>query len=609
MNKFEITVVVLLFIMLVMWGFFTSSRGPGQAGPQPPAKQQDGTNTAATVEQTDPCTTQQTAVAKAPAIGPATNTVQAADKPKAQPGMADEGHESEERVVTLSNDHTDVSVTSWGGAIKSVKLKDYRATLENGEERVLMDFTAGPALALRDLPGLTTNNDFEVTLAESGKTILVEKPTALGIRFRRSISIGEDYSLRIRDSYANETNVPVMLPGFGMDMGPMRSIQTKAATRGLTYLDVDTLADSGGARPTRWSKKFRNLFGVRGGLAGCVRQNPDKLQPSVKAKEGYPVIWAAVKNKFFVQILSPDSDAPAADCEVRADRDEEVGGFCLDTVSASLLYDKRTLAPGESTELAFEYYAGPKKYDILAKLDRHRDKVMLHAWKGWGWFRSACIGLLWLLNAIYSIMPNYGVAIILLTVIVRVFFWPITHKGTENMKKMQKLQPLVNQIREKYKNDPQRMHQEQMALYREHKANPMMGCLPMLVQVPVFIALFTVLRSAVELRFAPFLWIPDLSEPERLVEFGFALPLLKWDCLNILPIVMTATMVWQQKLTPSSGDPQQQKMMATVMPVMMLALLYNMASALMLYWSVSQSLAILQLVLQKRKTAREEAAE
>ena len=138
-----------------------------------------------------------------------------------------------------------------------------------------------------------------------------------------------------------------------------------------------------------------------------------------------------------------------------------------------------------------------------------------------------------------------------------------------------------------------------MLLYREHGVNPVAGCLPMVIQMPVFIALFAVLRSAVELRFAPFLWIKDLCEPEALITFGFQIPLLG-NALNILPIIMAGTMFLQQKMTPSAGDPQQQKMMQ-FMPLMMLFMFYNMASALVLYWSVSQGLSILQLYLQQRK--------
>ena len=473
MNRAEIAIVILLFLLLIAWGFFQGPRAPGRAQQQQQAVGQPGVTNA--VAQPPSGATQETVAAIQPAPPPPTNATQKTDVPAAEPRVADDGHEAEEKVVTLSNDYADVDITSWGGAVKLVRLKKYRATIDVEEEKVELDFTAGPALALRDIPGLSTNNDFEVTLDEAGRSVRIERLTSLGLRFTRLISIGEDYSLRVTDSYANQTNGPVALSGSGLDLGPMSMIRTKAMTRGLSYLDVDTLADYGGARVRRWSKEFRRLFGLKGGLGGCARQDPAALKPAVKAKVGNPVIWGAVKNKFFVQILSPAGEAVATDCEVRANRDEDDRAFSLSTVSASLLYEGTTLGPGQAATREFEYYAGPKKYSILSKLDRHRDKVMLHAWKGWGWFREVCILLLKTLNAIYAVMPNYGVAIILLTVIVRVLFWPITHKGTENMKKMQKIQPLVNQVREKYKSDPQKMQQETMALYREHKVNPMMG--------------------------------------------------------------------------------------------------------------------------------------
>jgi YidC/Oxa1 family membrane protein insertase len=189
---------------------------------------------------------------------------------------------------------------------------------------------------------------------------------------------------------------------------------------------------------------------------------------------------------------------------------------------------------------------------------------------------------------------NYGVAIMLLTILVRILFWPLTHKGTESMKRMADLQPLMTEIRQKYKENPQKQQQEMMKLYKEHKVNPMMGCLPMLVQIPVFIALFYVLRSAIELRFASFLWVKDLSEPEHLF-----MDLLHFP-LNILPLLMAATTMWQQKLTPSTADPSQQKIMM-FMPLLMLVFLYNFASGLVLYWTTNNVIMIVQQLAQKRK--------
>ena len=198
-------------------------------------------------------------------------------------------------------------------------------------------------------------------------------------------------------------------------------------------------------------------------------------------------------------------------------------------------------------------------------------------------------------NAIHGVLPNYGVAIMLLTVIIRIVFWPLTHKSSQSMKRMAELQPLVKELQEKYKKDPQRMQAEMMRLYKEHKVNPVAGCLPMLIQIPIFFSLFMVLRSAIELRFAPFLWISDLSEPENLLVGLIGFP------LNILPLLMAGTMYWQQKITPTAGDPQQAKMMRVMMTGMMLFFLYTYASGLALYWTTQNLLMIVQQYWMMRK--------
>jgi YidC/Oxa1 family membrane protein insertase len=226
----------------------------------------------------------------------------------------------------------------------------------------------------------------------------------------------------------------------------------------------------------------------------------------------------------------------------------------------------------------------------LRTLGLHQEDVM-----EFGMWSPVCKFLLIVLNTTYNLIPNYGVAIILLTILIRIIFWPLTHKSTESMKKMQALQPLMTELKAKHKDNPRKMQEETMALYRKHKVNPVSGCLPMVIQIPVFIALFVVLRSAIEMRFAPFLWVQDLSAPERL--FADILPIP----LNILPIFMAVTQAWQQVLMPTA-DPNQQKIMLFFMPVMMLVMFYMMPSALVLYWSANQCIVILQQLIQKKKT-------
>jgi len=199
------------------------------------------------------------------------------------------------------------------------------------------------------------------------------------------------------------------------------------------------------------------------------------------------------------------------------------------------------------------------------------------------------------MNFFYGLIPNYGVAIIIITLIIKIIFWPIQAKSIKSMKEMQKFQPMVDKLKEKYKDDSQKLNQETMKLYKEHKINPLSGCLPMVVQIPVFFAWYTMLRSAIELRGAHFLWIKDLSQPDTLAHIaGFP--------VNPLPLAMGVSMIWQMKLTPQTGDAKQQQMMMYFMPVFFLFICYKMSSGLVLYWTVQQLLSIGQQWWSLRKT-------
>ena len=236
----------------------------------------------------------------------------------------------------------------------------------------------------------------------------------------------------------------------------------------------------------------------------------------------------------------------------------------------------------ESRARSYVLYLGPKKQKLLWNLGL-KDVMEFGMW------RWLCYPMVWVLNFFNSLIPNYGVAIILMTILVRLLFWPLTHKSTVGMRKMQEIQPKLKEIQAKFKDNPQRMQQETWQLYRDHKVNPLSSCLPMLVQIPVFIALFNVLRSTVELRYAPFLWISDLSEPEALFASWFP-----FGGLNILPLFMTGLTILQSAFTPTSGDKNQQRMMMIMMPLFMLVMFYNFPSALSLYWALSTAFGVVQ---------------
>jgi len=591
MNKQEIAFVVLLFAALLGWMMFQRNMAP------PPAEipETEQAEPAAEPQPADvPAAPAPPAEVRAPApVPPAPEeAAPAPEETAAVPAPPAERRMLPEKTLVLTNGLAGITVSSWGGGIVRARLNEYREALPKDSLPLELDFSASPTLSLAGVPGLSVNSDFDVAFAEGASGALIRRTTESGLSFERSLALGDGYELHVVDTFRNNSSAAMTIPEHDMSVGSMALVRSKAKTRGMSYLGLDTLATHGGEKVRHWGKELSGLFGYRRSLLSCAAPDFSRMPPAVSQRVDQPVSWAAAKNKFFVSIVAPVEGAGG--CNVAARRDMTVSNsMIIASVSGGLVFPEKILQPGETFSRTTDCYVGPKKYDRLKHRADHQDDVM-----EFGFFRVVCKPLLSILNTIYRLIPNYGVAIILLTALVRIVFWPITHKSTESMKRMQALQPEVTAIREKFKDKPQKMNQEVMALYKEHKVNPMSGCLPILVQIPVFIALFTVLRSAVELRFASFLWIRDLSEPEGL--FAGMIPVV--GSLNILPLFMTATMIWQQRLTPSGGDPQQKKMMM-MMPLVMLFIFYNMASALVLYWSTSQCLAIVQLLLQRRKRA------
>jgi YidC/Oxa1 family membrane protein insertase len=573
MDKFERTMVAVLFVALLGWMALSRKMAP------PPLPEDALPGAPVPLAATNAAV--RAAVTNLPAVvAPPVAAAVADDEP---------GQVEAETTVVLRNDKLEVEVSSWGGGFKRVALTAYPATGAHDEEPLTYEFADRPAMSMTGIRGLGARHDYRVE-QHGERQATVRRGTVDGLEFERRITLGDGYDVAIVDTLRNPGEAPVAVTNVTIALGEIPAVVSREQARGYAYLGVDTLSPEG--KVVVWGKKLNALFGVRG---GCSRPDLRGVPPTVALPVGQPCVWVAAKNKFFTQIMAPEAGAEG--CVIRAARSmAATNQFVLGAVSADVALANRVLRPGGEFTRSYAYYVGPKKFSQLRALGQKQDAVMFKTWIGFGWWRWACMGLLGLLNGIYAIIPNYGVAIILLTILVKVVFWPVTHKGNLHMKKMQSIQPELAKLREKHKGNPKKMQQAQMELYRKHGVNPLAGCLPMVVQIPVFIALFTVLRSAVELRFAGFLWISDLSEPEML--FANVLPIP----LNILPIAMTATMALQQKLTPSAGDPQQQKMMM-FMPIMMLFFFYSMASGLVLYWTVSQTLAIIQLVVQKRKTA------
>ncbi|MDR2350288.1 MAG: membrane protein insertase YidC [Deltaproteobacteria bacterium] len=262
------------------------------------------------------------------------------------------------------------------------------------------------------------------------------------------------------------------------------------------------------------------------------------------------------------------------------------------------------LTPGSFAEFDFDVYYGPKDNVYLRKAGHNLNKSV-----DLGWFSVIAIPLGWLLRLAYGFAGNYGVAIILVTILIKLLLWPLTAKSYRSMKAMQKLSPQIKKIREKHKNDPQTMNREMMQLYKTFKVSPLGGCLPMILQIPFFFAFYRVLDYALELRGAPFvLWITDLSAPDRLFHFNVSIPLVSQPTgIPVLTLLMGATMIWQQKMTPTMGDPMQAKIMM-FLPLIFIVALLNMPSGLVLYWLVNNILSIFQQKLINRPDGKKTAA-
>lgn len=295
---------------------------------------------------------------------------------------------------------------------------------------------------------------------------------------------------------------------------------------------------------------------------------------------GGSILWSGFENKYFLSAAISENGS-IAQVQIKQD-----GGYIENVISSPRL----VLGPGESATVSYGLFFGPKDLDILKAQGNRLEEVI-----DFGWFSAIAKPLLYALKFFYKYVNNYGIAIIIITVILKILFYPLTNKSYKSMKEMQKLQPKMEALKEKYKNDREAMNRAVMELYKTHKVNPMGGCLPMLIQIPVFFALYKALMYSIELRHAPFmLWINDLSAPDAL--FGVipsGIPLMGGFPIGPLPLLMGATMVIQQKMTPSNMDPMQARIFMA-MPIIFTFMFLNFPSGLVLYWLVNNILTIIQ---------------
>ena len=578
MNKQEKLISLLLGLGLV-WCFLSGVLNPPPKPEEPTeeaAVAEASTNEVAAVSNDTALVSSETAITNAtPAMAAVeqmvTNAVAAAEVAKPEPPKA-----PVLPPVVLENDELRLELSPVGGVVTKATLKSYARGLGPVSEEnpaVELDFEA-PLAQLKGVPGVSEITVFTVTNATDSALTFV----AGGVT--RTYTLGANYKLTLEESFAEGCRPT---GPNGLTLGLM--------ARGdgdHDVLSVDSWqGDKGGAvihHDDDDSPVKALLTGSASGGCSCGSAKVDASTPESQSVEVPGVLsWLALKNRFFVTAVAKTSQ-PTTGFSTTVWRDMQTELYRPSSVAATVSF-----ADGVESRTT-EFFIGPKKQAML--WDEGMKDVM-----EFGWWRWLCYPVVKLLNLFHAVIPNYGVAIILLTILVRLLFWPLTRKSTEGMKKMQEIQPLLKELQTKFKDNPQRLQQETFALYREKKVNPLSSCLPMLIQIPVFFALYKVLGASVELRHASFLWIADLSEPEALFASWFP-----FGGLNILPILMAATMYLQSKLTPSAGDPSQQRMMQIMMPLMMLWMFYNFASALSLYWTLSQVMSIIQMWMIRRKS-------
>lgn len=289
--------------------------------------------------------------------------------------------------------------------------------------------------------------------------------------------------------------------------------------------------------------------------------------------QGDDVAWTAIEEKYFISAVIPMDRRPA---QIRLSAGERL-------VSYKLIYPYLRLNPGESQVFKFALYIGPRDIDILKKQGAQLERTI-----DFGWFDIIANPLLLTLKFLNRFLHNYGLSIIVLTIFIKILFWPLTNKSFKSMKGMQKIQPEIAALKEKHKDNREEFAKQQMELFKRYKVNPLGGCLPMLLQIPVFIALYRALMDSIELRHATFIpfWINDLAAK---------------DPTYIAPLVMGASMFLQQKMTPTTADPSQAKIMM-FMPIIFTFMFLNFPAGLVIYWLVNNLISIAQQMYINKKT-------
>lgn len=586
MDRKGIFGIVLLVLGFVCWEFYYT-----RVSQQALKAQREAAAAQEVVSPVSPAADQKAAESKLEPVRPAAGVITA---------PRDSG-----KIEKISTDFVEYSFTTLGGGISSARLLNHGA---EGESKVVLnEFGRFPLGAVTEIAGESVEDPFAATVSAAGNEIVFDRTDARQLQTTKKFSVlnegspdkatlqKTDYLLRFELSFTNRGGQSIQVPAYFVYTGSSSPVHQRdlPTYTGFTYYNEGL--------------KFIDVNWFSRGLPLVGHSERPIFNDSASG-----IRWAGVSNQYFATMLTPLVDERASSDVLAKHRgsqawarrfviqDEEwlKAGRSLDGksgesrfgVDGALGMPGFSLKPGESFVQAFHVYTGPREYQRLKLLGNSEDAIM-----NFGMFGLVSKALLSSMSMLKGWLGNYAWAIVVLTLGIKTALWPLQNKATRSMKRMQALQPKMTEIRDKYKEDPNRMNAEVMKLYKDYGVNPVAGCLPMLMQIPIFFGFYNMLGVAVELRNSKFLWVKDLSQPDTVAH------LLGYP-VNVLPLCMAVTMFVQMAIQPKSGDPVQQRVFM-FMPLIFVFFCYNFASALALYWTVQNLFSIAQLYFTRDQVA------
>lgn len=468
-----------------------------------------------------------------------------------------------------------------GGAVSGWELLEHKSWKGGPLQLVPQDGVQGSAdkvifhnteMDLSTFPYATDQGDFTLAAGDGERTLVLRGRTRGGLEVRKTFTF---------DPATYGVTVDLELGGDGVAVA---NLMTQTGTPDAMRFGWNR----GIAQVSRQEKQERGMLrsfaGVGEDLHKRKREDVKKDVTKVEGQWRGSVRYAGLQDRYFMitGIVPLEQGGPVeATARLGGDQARQAQTWAIDLPA-------RRPAAGGIAASRLELYIGPQQAELLEVYGQGLEDAME---LGWTWVRPLSKLVLWGMDLLYRVIPNYGVVIIIFSIVTKLMFYPLTQTSTRSMKKMQELQPKMKALQEKYKNDKEKLNQATLKLYQEEKVNPLSGCWPLLVQSPVFIALYQALSHMVALRGQPFFgWIRDLSQPDMLMVAPFGLPV----DLNVLPFLMSIAMYFQTKYTPTTGGGAQMQMLNTLMPVIMVFIFYNMPSGLVLYWFVQNVLQAYQ---------------